>query len=335
MKELPLVQKKPPLVAVDGLAKVYTLRRGLLGTRKELVHALAGVTFQIRAGETLGVVGESGSGKSTLGKTMLRLIEPTYGRIAFDGVDITRMADADLRKHRRRMQIVFQDPYSSLDPRMTVGEIVGEGIALFRLASGSALEDRVAEMLQAVGLGGDAMGRYPHEFSGGQRQRIAIARALAVEPDFVVCDEPVSALDVSVQAQIVNLLEQTQEASGVAYLFVSHDLRLVQCTSHRTAVMYLGRIVEIGPSSRVAERPMHPYTQALLASSPRHPRASVGGRRRLVLAGEPPDAVNPPKGCAFHPRCDRKEPGKCDVDTPQLEPSSDDTSHRAACFFAE
>jgi oligopeptide transport system ATP-binding protein len=333
MKELPLVLKEAPVLSVEGLAKAYTLRRGLLGLKKELVHALAGVSFQIKKGETLGVVGESGSGKSTLGKVVLRLIEPSFGRIVWSGVDVTRLPEREVRPHRRRMQIVFQDPYSSLDPRMTVREIVGEGLTLFKIADRSALEDRVADMLKRVGLDPSMMERYPHEFSGGQRQRIAIARALAVEPDFVVCDEPVSALDVSVQGQIVNLLEEIQEDSGVAFMFVSHDLRLVECTAHRTAVMYLGRVVEIGPSARIAKSPLHPYTRALIASSPPHPRGGKG-KRSLPLAGEPPSAMSPPKGCPFHPRCDRKEPGTCDVEAPRLEPAPDDSSHRVACFFA-
>ncbi len=334
MKELPLVIKEAPVLAVEGLAKAYTLRRGLLGLKKELVHALAGVTFQIRRGETLGVVGESGSGKSTLGKVALRLVEPTFGRVSWGGVDVTRLPEREVRPHRRKMQIIFQDPYSSLDPRMTVGQIVGEGLTLFKLADRSALDDRVAEMLRRVGLDPAMMERYPHEFSGGQRQRIAIARALAVEPDFVVCDEPVSALDVSVQSQIVNLLEEIQEDSGVAYLFVSHDLRLVECTAHRTAVMYLGRVVEIGPSARIAEHPLHPYTRALLASSPPHPTRGRGAKRGLPLYGEPPSATSPPSGCPFHPRCDRAEKGTCDVEDPKLEPSPDDSSHRVACWFA-
>ncbi len=333
MKELPLVQKGVPVLAVEGLTKAYTVRRGLLGVDKLLVHALTGVTLQVRRGETLGVVGESGSGKSTLGKVILRLVEPSFGRITWGGTDVTRLPERALRAHRRRMQIVFQDPYSSLDPRMTVREIVGEGLTLFRLARGSELEDRVARILVRVGIDVDAMDRYPHEFSGGQRQRLAIARALVVEPDFVVCDEPVSALDVSIQAQIVNLLEEIQDASDVAYLFVSHDLRLVQCTAHRTAVMYLGRVVELGPSGRVAERPLHPYTQALFASSPPHP---TSGERRssLPVLGEPPSAMAPPPGCAFHPRCPRSEAGLCDVEIPKLEPAPDDSSHRVACHLA-
>ncbi len=334
MKELPLVVKEAPVAAVEGLAKAYTLRRGLLGLGNELVHALAGVTFQIKKAETLGVVGESGSGKSTLGKVMLRLVEPSFGRIMWSGLDVTRLPERDLRRHRRRMQIVFQDPYSSLDPRMTVREIVGEGLALFKLAERSAIDDRVATMLRRVGLDPAMMDRYPHEFSGGQRQRVAIARALAVEPDFVVCDEPVSALDVSVQSQIVNLLEEIQEESEVAYLFVSHDLRLVECTAHRTAVMYLGRIVEIGPSDRVAAHPLHPYTQALYAASPPHPTKARAEKRALPLAGEPPSATSPPRGCPFHPRCPKAEKGTCDVEVPSLDPAPDDSSHRVACFFA-
>ncbi|NUP05326.1 MAG: ATP-binding cassette domain-containing protein [Polyangiaceae bacterium] len=325
-------EKQPAVVRVDELAKVYTLRRGLLGRKKELAHALSGVTFSLKRGETLGIVGESGSGKSTLGKTILRLIEPTYGRILFDGVDITRLSDDQMRKHRRRMQIVFQDPYSSLNPRMTVRQIVGEGLELFRLAKGSELEARTTEMLARVGLGGDFMDRYPNELSGGQRQRIAIARALAVKPDFVVCDEPTSALDVSVQAQILNLLSEIQDDENVAYLFISHDLRVVELVSHRMAVLYLGKIVEIGPSHDVAERRLHPYTRALFEASPEIDRPE-GGRKHLALAGEPPSAHAPPPGCAFHPRCPRAERGKCDVETPTLRSVRDNPQHQVACFF--
>jgi len=332
-------RKRAPLLKVEGLAKVYTVRRGLLGRKQELVHALAGVSFDLSAGETLGIVGESGSGKSTLGKTVLRLLEPTYGRIVFDGTDITRLRDNEMRKYRKRMQIVFQDPYSSLNPRMTVRDIVAEGLDLFRLASRSELSSRVSALLARVGLDAEVMERYPHEFSGGQRQRIAIARALAVEPDFVVCDEPTSALDVSVQAQILNLLTDIQTESKVAYLFISHDLRVVEFVSHRIAVLYLGKIVEMGPSARVAERRLHPYTRALFDASPALPvraEEAVGDeppRRRLVLHGEPPSPAAPPPGCAFHPRCPRAEPGKCDTETPVLRGVKDDPRHQVSCFF--
>lgn len=335
-------RKRPVLLQIEELSKVYTVRRGLLGRKKELAHALSGVTFDVRAGETLGLVGESGSGKSTLGKTVLRLIEPTYGRIVFQGVDITRMPERELRKYRRRMQIVFQDPYSSLNPRMTVRDTVGEGLELFDLVPrGANLDDKVVEILARVGLDADALHRYPHEFSGGQRQRVAIARALAVGPEFVVCDEPTSALDVSVQAQILNLLSEIQDDSRVAYLFISHDLRIVELVSHRIMVMYLGKVVELGPSREVVERRLHPYTQALFDASP---DLSIDARgmsttplrdrpRRLALHGDPPSPMAPPTGCVFHPRCPRAEQGKCDVEAPLLRGVKDNPEHRVACFF--
>ncbi len=280
----------------------------LPGPRRRLpqarfVNAVDGVSLYLRRGETLGLVGESGCGKSTLGRTLIRLVEPTLGHVVFDGKDITRLPAPELRALRRRMQIVFQDPYSSLNPRMTVREIAGEGIAVHKLASDRRESDEmVAAVLGKVGLSPDLMARYPHEFSGGQRQRIGIARALAVEPDFIVCDEPVSALDVSVQAQVLNLLEALQDELGADLLFISHDLRVVEYTSHRVAVMYLGRIVEVGPAGRAsAATRYHPYTRALFGAMPDALQAD--GKRRLVLQGEPPSAIDPPPGCAFHPRC--------------------------------
>jgi oligopeptide transport system ATP-binding protein len=255
-------------VQAEKLSTLFPVRRGLFGNPR-FVHAVDGVSFYIRRGETLGLVGESGCGKSTLGRTLLRLIEPTLGRIIFDGRDITRLPDNELRPMRRRMQIVFQDPYSSLNPRMTVREIVGEGISVFRLAATRAdHEAKVADVLTRVGLRPDMMGRYPHEFSGGQRQRIGIARALALRPDFIVCDEPISALDLSVQAQIMNLLEELQDELSLSLLFISHDLRATSYMSHRIAVMYLGKIVEMGPTGEVQEKRYHPYTRALFSAIP-------------------------------------------------------------------
>jgi len=325
--------KRQVLLRVDELSKVYTVRRGFLGRKKELARALTGVSFDVRAGETVGVVGESGSGKSTLGKVVLRLVEPTYGRIVFDGVDITRLSERQLSKHRKRMQIVFQDPYSSLNPRMRVQDIVTEGLETFRLAPKSELADRAARMLERVGLDRDVLDRYPSEFSGGQRQRIAIARALSVSPDLVVCDEPTSSLDVSVQAQILNLLGEIQDASKVSYLFISHDLRVVELMSHRILVLYLGKVVEMGPSRDVAERRLHPYTRALFEASPELPSHEHAGARRLPLAGDPPSALAPPPGCAFHPRCPRAEKGQCDVETPELRAVKDNLAHQVSCFF--
>ena len=321
-----------PLLQVDKLSKLFPVRGSLFGEPR-FIHAVDGVTLYVRRGETLGVVGESGSGKSTLARTILRLHEPTLGRIVFDEVDITRLSDVDLRAMRRRMQYVFQDPYSSLNPRMTVREIVREGISIFDLARGAVTADSLAaEMLTKVGLRSDMLGRYPHELSGGQRQRVGIARALAVGPDLLACDEPVSALDVSVQAQVINLLERLQEELGLSLLFISHDLRVVQYTAHRIAVMYLGRIVEMGSTADVAEKRHHPYTRALFSAIP---SIEADGKRRLVLKGEPPSAMTPPRGCAFHPRCPRMEKGRCDVDMPALEEIVPGSHHRVACWHPE
>jgi oligopeptide transport system ATP-binding protein len=317
---------------VEKLSKLYPVKTGVFGATRFL-HAVEGVSFYIRHAETFGLVGESGCGKTTLGRTILRLIEPTVGRIVFDGHDLLRMRSAELRRARQRMQIVFQDPYSSLNPRMTVREIVGEGIRIFGLADSARREEEmVADVLDKVGLRAEMMGRYPHEFSGGQRQRIGIARAIAVRPDFLVCDEPVSALDVSVQAQIINLLEQLQDELGLSMLFISHDLRVVQYVSHRVAVMYLGRIVEMGAARDVWERRYHPYTRALFGSVP---SMDEKGRVRLVVHGEPPSAIDPPSGCAFHPRCPRAEKGKCDVEAPFLQEVRTGTHHRVACWHPE
>jgi peptide/nickel transport system ATP-binding protein len=322
----------PPLLQVDKLSKLFPVRGGLFGSPR-FIHAVDGVTLYVRRGETLGIVGESGSGKSTLARTILRLHEPTLGRIVFDEVDITRLPDAELRAMRRRMQYVFQDPYSSLNPRMTVREIVSEGISIFKLARAGAPADALAAAtLEKVGLRPDMMGRYPHELSGGQRQRVGIARALAVGPDLLACDEPVSALDVSVQAQVINLLERLQEELGLSLLFISHDLRVIQYTAHRTAVMYLGRIVEMGATADVAEKRHHPYTRALFSAIP---SLTPDGKKRLVLQGEPPSAMDPPKGCAFHPRCPNAEKGRCDVEAPALEEIVPGSHHRVACWHPE
>ena len=321
-----------PLVQAEKLSKLYPVKRGPFAPTK-FVHAVDGVTFYVKKGETLGLVGESGCGKSTLGRTLIRLSEPTFGRVLFDGKDLVKLPEAELRGLRRRMQIVFQDPYSSLNPRMTVREIVGEGIGVFELAATRAQADeKIAALLRKVGLGPEAMGRYPHEFSGGQRQRIGIARALAVEPEFIVCDEPVSALDVSVQAQILNLLGELQEELGLSLLFISHDLNVVRWVSHRVAVMYLGRIVETGPAADVAEKRHHPYTRALFAAAPR-----LDGKKRpgRVLAGEPPSAGGPPPGCVFHPRCHKAENRKCDVHVPSFEEIKPGSHHRVACWHPE
>jgi oligopeptide/dipeptide ABC transporter ATP-binding protein len=289
------------LVEVRDLVTHFTRRTGLLGTRKETVQAVSGVSLDIAPHETLGLVGESGCGKTTLGRTILRLIERTSGEVTFDGQDVFALDAEALRRLRRRMQIIFQDPYASLNPRMTIGRAVREGIDVHHLAAGQEAQRRVLALLEEVGLPADAASRYPHEFSGGQRQRAGIARALAVEPELLVCDEPVSALDVSVQAQVLNLLADLQARRGLSYLFISHDLAVVRHVAPRVAVMYLGRIVEEGPAEALYAAPRHPYTQALLSAVPvPDPRTK---RSRIVLPGDPPSPVHPPQGCPFHPRC--------------------------------
>ncbi|HUE76379.1 MAG TPA: ABC transporter ATP-binding protein [Longimicrobiales bacterium] len=289
------------LIHVRGLKKHFPLRSGFLGRVSAHVKAVDGVSFWIRKGETLGLVGESGSGKSTTGRAILRLIEPTEGTVVFAGRDVTAMDDHDLRALRRDAQIIFQDPYASLNPRLTVGDAIREVLKVHGLATGEAADRRVAELLELVGLRAEYASRYPHEFSGGQRQRIGIARALSVEPDFIVCDEPVSALDVSVQAQVVNLLEELQDRLGLAFLFIAHDLSVVEHVSDRVAVMYLGRIVETADAEALIRDPKHPYTRALLSAVP---IPEPGARReRIVLPGDVPSPIDPPSGCPFHPRC--------------------------------
>jgi oligopeptide/dipeptide ABC transporter ATP-binding protein len=316
-----------PLLEVTDLAVRYTRPAGLFG--HETVEAVRGVSLRIAQGETLGLVGESGCGKSSLARAILRLVEPAAGRVTFDGTDVLGLAPAPLRVLRRRMQIVFQDPWASLNPRLTVGSAVREGLLIHRIARGAEADRRVAALLEEVGLPADSAGRYPHEFSGGQRQRVAIARALAVEPDVLICDEPVSALDVSVQAQVLNLLADLQQRRRLAMLFVSHDLAVVRHLAPRVAVMYLGRIVEEGPAERVLRASLHPYTQALLSAAPvPDPRAP---RTRVALTGEPPAPAREPSGCAFHPRC--PHPAKDEVCATE-RPGLAGHEHRAACHKA-
>src|SRR5882724_8984156 len=319
-----------PLLRVADLVKHYE-SGGLFARPGPPVRAVNGVSFEIARGETLGLVGESGCGKSTVARTILRLQEPTSGSATFDGADLFALGRVELRQLRRRMQIVFQDPYGSLNPRMRIGDAVAEGIEIHRLAPRLEIPRRVAALLEEVGLDPGYARRYPHEFSGGQRQRIGIARALAVEPAFVVCDEPVSALDVSVQAQVLNLLVDLQRHRGLSYLFIAHDLAVVRQVAHRVAVMYLGRIVETGPTEALLGNPRHPYTVALLSAAPEPDPA--GQKRRIVLPGDPPSPAAPPPGCPFHPRC--FHPGKserCRTERPLLRPIG---GTQAACHYAE
>jgi len=325
------VTDAPPLLETRDLRVWFEIRRGLFAA-KATVKAVDGVSLTVGAGETVGLVGESGCGKSTLGRAVLRLVDPTAGAVVFDGLDITSMSQARLRPLRRRMQMIFQDPYASLNPRMRVKEIVGEALDIHGLAASASERDaRVEALLKRVGLRPDQASRYPHEFSGGQRQRVGIARALAVEPRFIVCDEPISALDVSIQAQIVNLLRDLQDELGLAYLFVAHDLRVVEYVSRRVAVMYLGRVVELAPAGALYDDPKHPYTKALLSAAPTPDPEKK--RARIVLQGDVPSPIDPPKGCSFHPRCPIAERGRCDVEAPlirELRPG-----HRVACHLAE
>jgi oligopeptide transport system ATP-binding protein len=325
------------LVEVEDLKVYFPIRSGIFQQEIGTVKAVDGISFTIHRGETLGLVGESGCGKSTTGRALIRLRDPSGGRVMFDGVELTSLKSDELRKMRRRMQIIFQDPYGSLDPRMTVGSTIAEPLETHNLATGQAKRDRIADLLRIVGLDPAYVSRYPHEFSGGQRQRIGVARALAVEPEFIVCDEPISALDVSIQGQVLNLLTDLRERLGLTYLFIAHDLSVVKHISDRVAVMYLGKIVEIGPPDQMYAAPGHPYTRALLSAVPVPDPAAERKRRRVILKGDVPSPVNPPSGCRFHTRCWLYErlgkPEQCTTVDPALRVLEGEQG--VACHFAE
>ncbi len=324
----------PALVRVENLQMHFPILRGIL-IQKQVgaVKAVDGLTFEVRRGETLGLVGESGCGKSTTGRAILQLYKPTGGHVYFEDQDLTQLEKEDLRKMRRRLQMIFQDPFASLNPRQTVGAIVGEPLTVFNIARGKQQQERVRELLDVVGLNPNFINRYPHEFSGGQRQRIVIARALALNPDFIVCDEPISALDVSIQAQVINLMERLQDQFGLTYLFIAHDLSVVRHISDRVAVMYLGKIVELADRNALYGSPLHPYTQALLSAVPIPDPEVERQRERIILKGDVPSPVNPPQGCNFNTRCPWAE-DRCRQD-PEPEFRDVGGGHYVACHLVE
>ncbi|MBB6621866.1 dipeptide ABC transporter ATP-binding protein [Clostridium gasigenes] len=324
-------KKNDVIIEVNNLSKYFPVNKGIF-SKKSYVKAVDNVSFTIKRGETLGLVGESGCGKTTTGRTVLKLYNSTAGQIIFNGEDITNFSEKQMVPLRKNMQMIFQDPYASLNPRMTVGDIIGEAIDIHKILQGEERNKRIRYLLDKVGLNGDHINRYAHEFSGGQRQRIGIARALAVEPDFIVCDEPISALDVSIQAQVINMLEEIQEEFGLTYLFIAHDLSMVKHISTHIGVMYLGRMVEKGPSNDVYSKPKHPYTQALLSAVPvPDPRASKSSKR-IILEGDIPSPIDPPPGCRFKGRCQYVKP-ICDMVDPELKEV--EPGHFVACHLFE
>jgi oligopeptide transport system ATP-binding protein len=319
------------LVRLEGLTKYFPITQGIVIQRQVgAVHAVDGVSFDIHRGETLGLVGESGCGKTTVGRTIIQLYRPTAGRVLFDGVDLCALKGEALRRMRQRMQMIFQDPYASLDPRMTIFRIIGEPLRVHKLASGKEQVERVQELLRLVRLNPRFINRQPHEFSGGQRQRIGIARALASNPDFIICDEPIAALDVSIQAQVVNLLEELQDQLGLTYLFIAHDLSMVRHICDRVAVMYLGKVVELAEKNALYDHPLHPYTQALLSAVPVPDPKVERQRRRIILQGDVPSPVNPPSGCRFRTRCPKAQ-SRCAEEEPAWRDAGD--NHFVACHF--
>ncbi len=324
---------KKVLVHVENLVKHFPITQGIIFQKQVgAVHAVDGVSFDIYEGETLGLVGESGCGKSTTGRTVLQLHKPTSGKVIFDGVDLVTQKGEDLRKLRRKMQMIFQDPYASLNPRMTVGDIIGEPLLIHNIVNQKEMEERVASLLKLVGLNPFFANRYPHEFSGGQRQRVGVARALSLQPSFIVCDEPISALDVSIQAQVVNLLEDLQKEFNLTYLFIAHDLSMVRHISDRIAVMYLGAIVELADRNELYTNPLHPYAQALLSAVPIADPVIEEKRQRTILEGDVPSPVNPPSGCRFRTRCPIFKKGLCDVAQPEFREVA--PHHFVACHLA-
>jgi oligopeptide/dipeptide ABC transporter ATP-binding protein len=320
--------EKQPILRIRNLVKHFPVKIGAFGELSAIVHAIDDISFDIFKGETLGLVGESGCGKSTTGFSLLQLYRPTSGTVEFDGVDLTKLSEKELRPIRKRIQIVFQDPYSTLNPRMTIGEALAEPFKVHGLLPAKEIPARVAQLLTDVGLSPNVANRYPHEFSGGQRQRICIARALASDPEFVVCDEPISALDVSIQAQIINLLMDIQEKYNLTYLFIAHDLSVVRHISTRVAVMYLGKIVEIAPKDELFENPLHPYTTALLSAVPEADPDKERDRKRIILEGDVSNAIDPPSGCRFHTRCGCAAP-ECSIQEPPLQDVGN--GHFVAC----